>query len=381
MAGIYVHIPFCKTRCKYCAFFSTTELQQRSLYTDLLIKEYALREDYLPKHETIRTIYLGGGTPSQLGNNDLARLLRTLPVEQAEEVTMEVNPSDVTEEKLRLWLELGVNRLSIGVQSFNDETLTLLGRRHDSRQALRAIRMAQAEGMKNISIDLMYAVPGQTMEAWQQDVTTALTLDVQHISTYCLSYEAGTPFTALRDKGALTEIDDDQANEMYAYLCERMKQAGYNHYEVSNFALPGYESKHNSSYWDGTPYIGLGAGAHSFDGVSRQWNVENLKRYIRGIVNSKIPATREKLNATELYNERVMLGLRTSHGIEATDELLQKAAPYIATGKLVVSKGQLIATIAGINILNTIITDLMRDDEKDSLEEKIDNVENEITNE
>jgi len=320
-----------------------------------------MRQDYLPKGEAIRTIYLGGGTPSQLSNKDLARLLHTLPVDEAEEITIEANPSDMTEAKLKAWREMGINRLSIGVQAFDDSLLAWLNRRHGSKQAKKVIRLAQEMGYDNISIDLMYALPNQTMERWQADIDTALSFGVQHISTYCLSYEPGTPLYNMREKGFIRETDEDLANDMYAYLCERLKAAGYVHYEVSNFALPWFESKHNSSYWDGTPYLGLGAGAHSYDGVSRQWNIDNLKKYLRDIMNGKLPFKREKLTATQQYNEQVMLGLRTSRGIEATDELLQKAQPYFTTGKLRLQDGRIIATQEGINILNTIITDLMRE--------------------
>lgn len=328
---------------------------------DAVLREYELRRGYLPSDKPIRTIYLGGGTPSQLGNKDLERLLRALPVEQAEEVTIEANPSDMTEAKLKAWREMGINRLSIGVQSFDDVRLAFLNRRHGSKQAKKVIRLAQDMGYDNISIDLMYALPNQTMEQWQADVETALEFEVQHISTYCLSYEPGTPLDNWRKKGLFREADEDLANAMYAYLCRRLREAGYEHYEVSNFAKPGFESRHNSSYWDETPYLGLGAGAHSYDGVSRQWNVANLKKYMSEIMKGKVPMKREKLTETEKYNERVMLGLRTSKGIEASDELLRKAQPYLATGKLHVTEGKIIATQDGINILNTIITDLMRE--------------------
>lgn len=361
MAGIYIHIPFCYSRCSYCSFFSTTALQLRSLYVDAVCKEYTLRANYLAHDEPIRTIYLGGGTPSQLGKADLARLLRILPVEQAEEVTIEANPSDMTEAKLKSWLEMGINRLSIGVQSFNDTSLAFLNRRHGSKQAQKVIRLAQDAGFTNISIDLMYATPNQTLEQWQADIEQALRFNVQHISTYCLSYEPGTALYNWRAKGVIRETDDDLANAMYASLCQRLKAAGYTHYEVSNFAFSGFASKHNSSYWDGTPYLGLGAGAHSYNGTSRQWNVANLKRYMSSIMKGKVPSQGEVLTPTQQYNEHVMLGLRTNQGIEATEELLHKAQPYIATGRLRVDNGRIIASIEGINILNTIITDLMQE--------------------
>lgn len=361
MAGIYIHMPFCKTRCSYCSFYSTTDLPNRSLYVDAVLKEYDLRKDYLPQGEKIRTIYLGGGTPSQIGNKDLARLLHTLPTKEAEEVTIEANPSDMTEAKLRAWLAMGINRLSIGVQSFNDYKLAMLARRHDSKQARKVIRLAKDIGFTNISIDLMYALPNQTPEEWQADISEALDLGVQHISTYCLSIEPGTLLYKLREKGFIHDIDDDQANAMYACLSDQLKAAGYVHYEVSNFALPGYESKHNSSYWDGTPYLGLGAGAHSYDGRTRQWNIANLKKYLSDIMKGKVPYKREVLTETEKYNEQVMLGLRTCQGVRATDELLTKAQPYLTTGKLLLKDDHLIASQDGINILNTIITDLMRE--------------------
>lgn len=362
MAGIYVHIPFCKSRCIYCDFFSTTQLEQRSRYIEAVLLEYALRRRYLPENEPVRTIYIGGGTPSLLETANLAQLLHTLPTNEAIEITLEANPSDVTEANLLGWRKAGVNRLSMGVQSLNDDLLRFIGRRHNAKQATDAVQLAQQCGFDNISIDLIYGLPHQTMELWQSDVEQALTLNVQHISTYCLSYEADTPLDKMRAVGTVQETDEELANAMYAYICNRLRQEGWNHYEVSNFALPGYESKHNSSYWDDTPYLGLGAGAHSYNGHSRQWNIADLQTYMQQIASGYVPCESEQLNETDSYNERIMLGLRTSRGIQVTDELLQKAQPYIATGKLRLADGQLIATPEGINILNTIITDLMRDE-------------------
>ncbi|MBO7456136.1 MAG: radical SAM family heme chaperone HemW [Paludibacteraceae bacterium] len=360
MAGIYVHIPFCKSRCIYCDFFSTTRLEQRSRYIDALIKEYSLRGTYLPKGEPIRTIYIGGGTPSLLAPDDVARLLHSLPTNEAVEITLEANPSDITEAKLLAWHEAGINRLSMGVQSLNDDLLRFIGRRHDASQAVEAVRLAQQCGFSNISIDLIYGLPHQTMAHWQADINQALTLGVQHISTYCLSFEPHTRLDKMRADGIVQEADEDTANAMYAHICNRLRQEGWNHYEVSNFALPGFESRHNSSYWDDTPYLGLGAGAHSYDGKSRQWNIADLDKYISAITAGQVPCESEMLSETDRYNERIMLGLRTSRGITATDGLLQKAAPYIESGKLRVQDGKIIATPDGINILNVIITDLMQ---------------------
>ena len=363
MAGLYVHIPFCKKRCLYCDFFSTIQLERRTEYVDALLKEISARKE--EAGEPIRTIYLGGGTPSMLDSIDIFRILRTIGTDDAEEITMEVNPGDVTEKYLSEIRQTGVNRLSIGVQSFKDNLLQLIGRRHNSMQAIEAVRMAQRAGFDNISIDLMYALPTQSMGLWKADIELALRLGVQHISCYGLMYEEGTALTAMRDKGEITPIGEVQENEMYDYLCKRLKEAGFDHYEVSNFALPGYESKHNSSYWDGTPYIGIGAGAHSYIGNVRSWNPDNLSKYIKKIGKGTLVREQEVLTEKELYNERIMLGLRTSKGIPLSDVHVRNGREMVAemTAKekllRVTEDGRLVATQEGIHILNRIIEDLM----------------------
>ncbi|MBR1427235.1 MAG: radical SAM family heme chaperone HemW [Paludibacteraceae bacterium] len=343
----------------YCDFYSSTELDLRRQYVDALIREYALRRNELPEGEPVRTIYLGGGTPSMLEPADVARLLHALPTEQAEEVTLEANPSDITPLLLDTWRSAGVNRLSIGIQSFHNETLRMLGRRHNAETAISAVQTAQEHGFDNISIDLIYAAPEQSLDAWQHDIDEALALNVQHISTYCLTYEEHTPLYAFLKEGLVQEADDQLANDMYATVCRRLKQAGFRHYEVSNFALPGYESRHNSSYWNNTPYLGLGAGAHSYNGRVRQENLPNIYAYLKGMQNDIVPHDIESLTDTDFYNERIMLGLRTADGIEATPEALQKAQTYIRRGLLRHEDNRLIATQDGINILNRIIEDLM----------------------
>ena len=274
MAGLYVHIPFCKKRCLYCGFFSTTLLSRRKEYMDALLKEIETRRN--EASEPIRTIYIGGGTPSTLEPTDIQAILRTIGIGQAEEVSMEMNPGDMNEQYLHQIKQAGVNRLSIGIQSFQDSLLQVLGRRHTAKQAIDAVHLAQQAGFDNISVDLMYALPGQTLELWQSDIEIALQLGIQHISTYGLMYEEGTALTKMVETGEIEAIDEDTENAMYDYLCQRLKEAGFEHYEVSNFALPGYESKHNSSYWDGTQYIGVGAGAHSYIGHVRSWNPSDL---------------------------------------------------------------------------------------------------------
>lgn len=356
MAGLYIHIPFCKRRCLYCDFFSTTRLERQEAYVAALVKEIAARKD--EAGEPIRTVYIGGGTPSTLAPQDIARIVQAVDIEKAEEVTMELNPGDATPAYMQALRTIGINRLSIGIQSFQDDLLTLIGRRHNAQQAIDAVRMAQEACFTNLSIDLMYALPTQTMAAWKADIETALSLGVQHISSYGLIYEQGTALTQTVANGELEAIDEETENAMYDYLCERLKQAGFVHYEVSNFALPGYEAKHNSRYWDHTPYIGVGAGAHTYVPPVRSWNKDDLEGYIKGeeVLES------ETLTEKDLYNERIMLGLRTNRGIlePISNHSREILADYIRKGLLrKTDDGRIVATQEGIHILNRIIEDLM----------------------
>ena len=379
MSGIYIHIPFCKSRCAYCDFFSTTQLSRREAYVDALCKEAKRRLATLDSKGStpnpITTIYFGGGTPSLLSPDQIAHILQTIDAPQAIEVTLEANPGDLTPNYLRAVREAGVNRLSIGIQSFDDEVLRLIGRRHTAAEAKAAVKAAKAAGFDNISIDLIYGIPSQystlnsQLSAWEAQIEQALQLGVQHISTYCLSYEEGTRMTRMLEQGEINEVDEDTENAMYDLLVSQLKEAGFEHYEVSNFALSGYRSKHNSSYWNRTPYIGLGAGAHSYDGArTRSWNPDNLEEYIRAQEMEETPhsesastmATYETLTDTDLYNERIMLRLRTAEGI-AINELHNPtlATPYIERGLLKQTPDKrLVATLQGIHILNRIIEDL-----------------------
>ena len=354
MAGLYVHIPFCKKRCLYCDFFSTTLLERREEYVETLLKEIAAR-----KHEAgeIGTIYLGGGTPSTMPAEDIQRILEAIGTEHATEITMEINPGDATQEYVQAIRKAGINRLSIGIQSFQDRLLTLIGRRHTAQQALTAVRMAQEAGFDNLSIDLMYALPTQTMEEWKADIETAISLNVQHISSYGLMYEEGTMLTRQLEAGQIEAIDEETENAMYDYLCARLKAAGWVHYEVSNFALPGYEAQHNSNYWNGTPYVGVGAGAHSYIGKERSWNADDLENYIDG----KYQRESEILSETDLYNEGIMLGLRTSRGITGPFPVQHRSIieSKLQNGLLKEKDGRIVATQKGLHILNRIIEDLM----------------------
>ena len=357
MAGLYVHIPFCKKRCLYCDFFSTTLLERRSNYVKALLNEIATRKD--EAGEPIRTIYIGGGTPSTLQAKHVTQILEAIGTTGVEEITMELNPGDANYKYMRALRAAGVNRLSIGVQSFQDGQLQRLGRRHNGIEAVKAIQMAQEVGFDNLSIDLMYALPKQTWEYWKEDIDIALGLHVQHISSYGLMYEEGTQMTQLLEAGEIEAIDEETENAMYDYLCEQLQQAGFVHYEVSNFALPGYEAKHNSSYWNGTPYIGVGAGAHSYIGNERSWNPNNLDAYIKGIQRGDLIREKETLTAQDLYNERIMLGLRTNRGVPRA-RIDKDVRAHVEAGLLrVTADDYVVATQKGLHILNRIIEDLM----------------------
>ena len=376
MAGIYIHIPFCKSRCKYCDFFSTTHLEKQAQYVQALLVEiqdrlsisntqYPITNNQYPipnNQYPISTIYIGGGTPSTLPVEHLRAIVEAIRREakgERQEITLEANPGDITQEKAQAWRAMGINRLSIGIQSFEDELLQLIGRRHNAEQARQAVAIAQAAGFDNISIDLMYALPSQTMQQWQHDVAQALQLNVQHISTYGLIYEEGTALTTLLDHGVVEAVDEETEMQMYDYLVEQLTANGYIHYEVSNFALPNCESKHNSSYWNDTPYIGLGAGAHSYNGQQRQWNISDLDTYIQQANAHQLQPQIEQLTDEQRHIERIMLGLRTRHGVAANEIPMHKAQGYINRGLLSAQGNRIVATTQGYHILNTIIEDLL----------------------
>ncbi len=377
MAGIYIHIPFCKSRCKYCDFFSTTMLDRRTEYVEALLQEIELRKEEISR-EPIQTIYFGGGTPSLLEVKDIDTILKQLSIINCQlsiqEITLEANPQDLTLEKLRAYREIGINRLSIGIQSFHDKHLQLLGRRHNAAEAIQAVRWAQEAGFENISIDLIYGIPTQTMEEWQADIQQALALDVPHISTYNLIFEEGTRLTQMLLDGQINTADEDLENEMYETIVNTLNDSGYAHYEVSNFCKSNFYSQHNSAYWNNTPYIGLGAGAHSYTGVKNQesgirtWNVSDLETYINSIQKGILPQESEFLTAKDCYNEKVMLSLRTIWGLDLRDltneertYCLQQAKRYINMNLLQLNDNRITASLKGSEILNQIIQDLMID--------------------
>ena len=317
MQGLYIHIAFCKSRCIYCGFFSTTMLDLRQQYVDALCQEMKMR---CQEAENISTIYLGGGTPSQLTTDQLRQILHRAyiynKVEKDAEVTIEVNPDDVTERFANDLTQLPVNRISMGVQTFDDKRLRFLHRRHTAEQVTTAIDRLRAAGIKNISIDLMYGFPGETIADCEADITKALSLQVEHISTYCLMIEEDTQLQQMLQQGNITETEEELERQMYETIINRLEDGGYEQYELSNFARPGFHSRHNSSYWDGTPYIGIGAAAHSYDIESRSWNIADIKQYIQGMANSQRIYEEERLDSDTRYNDAITVALRTSRGLD-----------------------------------------------------------------
>ena len=373
MAGIYLHIPFCKRRCIYCDFFSTTQGGQTDRYIEALCSELEQRKEYL-EGEDIETIYLGGGTPSQLQEKHFERIFSTLyiyyPVRPDAEITLEANPDDLNKEYVTMLRHFPFNRLSMGIQTFNDTTLRLLHRRHTAQQAIDAFERCRQAGFANISIDLMYGLPGETLASWKADLEQAIALHPEHISAYHLIYEEGTPLWKLREEHRVSEIDEDLSVSLFSELIHTLKTAGYEHYEISNFCLPGKHSRHNSSYWIGKKYLGCGASAHSYNGISRQWNIASLEKYMTGIEHRKPDYEIEELDLYTRYNDFVITSLRTQWGMSLTklktdfgeklyDYCIQLATPHLQQHTLQQANGLLKFTEQGIFISDGIMSDLL----------------------
>lgn len=319
MAGIYFHIPFCKQACHYCDFHFSTSLGMRSAMVESLMKELKLQQHYLAG-ETIETIYFGGGTPSILTVDELQALLHQVKtnfeVKAEAEITLEANPDDLSLSQLEGIYTLGFNRLSIGIQSFQDEVLTFLNRAHNSKNALQCVSDSRKAGFKNISIDLIYAIPGQPEDAWIQNITTAIELNPEHISAYNLTIEPQTVFGNWAAKGKLFPVIDDLTAKQLEILIQLLTDAGYQQYEVSNFAKPGFESRHNSSYWQRKNYLGIGPSAHSYNKESRQYNVRNNNTYVKSLTEGKLPFEKELLTRDDQVNEYLLTTLRTRWGAD-----------------------------------------------------------------
>lgn len=317
MAGIYLHIPFCKKACHYCNFHFSTSLQLRAEMVNCIAAEAVLQRDYL-LNQPISTVYFGGGTPSLIGPEAIQHLLDTLranyDVLPDAEITLEANPDDLTPDSLRAFRQTGVNRLSIGVQSFFEEDLKWMNRAHQASQSVDCLREARAAGFDNFSIDLIYGGPTLTDERWEANIRQAIELNIPHLSCYALTVEPGTALHHFIQHHKIPAIDPDRAAKHFGILMEALDKAGYEHYEISNFALPGMRSRHNSSYWQGKHYLGLGPSAHSFNGTSRQWNVANNPLYIQCIKKDTVPFEIEMLSPNMALNEHIMISLRTEAG-------------------------------------------------------------------
>lgn len=373
MAGLYIHIPFCVKRCAYCDFFSNTDLSRREEVVAALSEELTLRSSYL-RGAPVETIYFGGGTPSLLEAEDFRLIFDTIEDtflrRKFQEVTLEANPDDLSADFVKMLKEFPFNRISIGIQSLQDDELKMLNRRHTAAEAIAAVAQCRIDGLDNISIDLMYGLPGQTLESWADTLQQALQLHVPHISAYHLTYENGTRLWQQKEKGEVIPVTEETSLAMFELLIDRLETAGYEHYEISNFALPGKASRHNSSYWKGIPYLGVGPSAHSFDIGSRQWNAASLSQWLGGIQSGAGSFEREELDEETRYNEMIMTSLRTYWGLSLNaierefgkkyrSYCLDNASEHLKHGTLSLQGDRLKLTREGIFVSDSILSDLV----------------------
>ncbi|HMG82903.1 MAG TPA: radical SAM family heme chaperone HemW [Ferruginibacter sp.] len=373
MAGIYLHIPFCKQACNYCNFHFSTSLQQKDELITALVKEILLTPS---ADEMIDTIYFGGGTPSILSIDDLVLIFDALRkkfmINGNAEITLEANPDDITSEKLLQWKQVGINRLSIGIQSFVEEELVWMNRAHTATESLACIDKVIEAGFTNFSIDLIYGSPLLSNESWKRNVDIVIAKNIPHISCYALTVEPSTALEKQIAQHKKLPVDPEKQAAQFLSLMDWMQQAGYDHYEISNFAKPGMHSKHNSSYWQGIHYFGFGPSAHSFDGVSRKWNIANNTLYIQSLKNNIIPFEEEKLTVTQQLNEYIMTSLRTMEGLdlgfvaqkfgaEFSSKILVASSKYEATSKIKNVTNKIILTKEGKLFADGIAADLFFD--------------------
>jgi putative oxygen-independent coproporphyrinogen III oxidase len=380
LAGIYIHIPFCKQACHYCNFHFTTSLRHKNELVAALLKEIELQNSSLTSlagdskysaylgDERIETIYLGGGTPSLCTTNEVQSILKKIyssfEVADNTEITLEANPDDITVEKLQDWKEAGINRLSIGIQSFFEEDLQWMNRAHNSKQAIDNLELAK-KYIDNITIDLIYGIPLLTNEKWKQNVDKAISYNIPHLSCYALTVEPKTTLHKMIRQHKAEDVNPDKQSEQFLLLMQWMEDGGYEHYEISNFAKPGFRSQHNSSYWQGKKYLGIGPSAHSFNGLSRQWNVSNNNSYIESINRGIIPFEKEELTPKQKLNEYIMTSLRTMEGLNFTIvgeaagfELRTAGKKYIESGKMIEENNFLKLTKEGKLLADGIAADL-----------------------
>ncbi|HAT61222.1 MAG TPA: coproporphyrinogen III oxidase [Prevotella sp.] len=376
MTGLYIHIPFCASRCIYCGFYSTTNVDIKQRYVDTLCHEMELRR-YEVKGP-LSTIYVGGGTPSQLSLDQLRQIFTSITNiwgKTEGEITIECNPDDINAKFANGLASIGINRVSMGVQTFNDPQLHFLHRRHSAEEAILATQQLRAAGIHNINIDLMFGFPNESMALWEEDIWMALALNPQHISAYSLMYEKGTPLYNMLHTGKIQEIDEQLSLAMYNKLIDLLTAAGYEHYEISNFAWHNenisFRSQHNSSYWHEIPYIGLGAAAHSYNLISRSWNIADINQYIKNIQHDILPSETEELDLNTRYDDLITTALRTSEGINMAkmkeeygtnlyDYLIEGAKKYIARHQMKMANDHLSLTRDGLFISDMIMSDLMK---------------------
>jgi len=373
LAGIYVHIPFCKIRCAYCDFYSNTDLSYKDELVKCLCKELAQEKKYIGQ-EKIETIYFGGGTPSLLDEKDFRLIFDTMEghfdISSVQEITLEANPDDLSANYIGMLRRLPFNRISIGIQSLIDKELRLINRRHSAQQAIDAVAVCRVAGFENISVDLIYGYPSQTISEFTFSVEKMLAMDVTHISAYNLTYEEGTVLYQKLQRKEICAIDEETSIEMYKILVNKLETNGFLQYEISNFAREGYESKHNSSYWRGKKYLGVGPSAHSYNGSTRKWNVASLKEYIQKINANATAYELETLSDNDLYNEFIITGLRTKKGVslymlqekfggKMLDYCLENADKYIVNKCLYIDNDYLKFTTEGFILSNGIMSDLL----------------------
>ena len=374
MTGLYLHIPFCQRRCIYCDFYSTTcGAEERGRYVDALCRELAARAAEAGRQQ-LATIYLGGGTPSQLSPGELEWVLRAVydafEVSPEAEVTVEANPDDLTADYVAALAGLPVNRVSLGVQTFDDDALRLLRRRHTGRQATEAVERLAGAGFENLSLDLIYGLPGQTLPRWEADLDRALSLPATHLSAYALIYEEDTELWRMRRRGEVAEADEELSLSLFERLMDKTAEAGFAHYEISNFARPGWQARHNTAYWTGEAYIGCGPGAHSYDGCSiRRRNLPDLTAYTAA--SPDVPCETEQLGTDERYNEFILTSLRMADGLdlaalaerfgtEARAETLRTARGHLSAGRLRQDGERLRLTRRGLFVSDDVMSDFMR---------------------
>jgi len=377
MAGIYIHIPFCKKLCFYCDFFHVITTENNSSFIDALLNEATLRKEYL-ENEPVSTIYLGGGTPSVFSVKDLGTILnhihKEFRVTDDCEMTIELNPDDVQPAYLEGLRNHNINRISLGIQSWRDSDLKMLNRRHDSAQAVTALKDTLNAGFENVTIDLIYGIPGMSQKDWESNLDFSFSFGIKHLSAYHLTFEPGTVFGKMLMKGTISEIDENDSAAQFNILIQKAESAGFVQYEISNFGKPGYFSIHNSNYWKQVKYLGLGPSAHSFNGYSRQWNIRDLKGYIKCVNTGKSFFESEELDIKKRFNEYIMTSLRTMWGIdleyvekmfekEGYDYVVNLSGKFRNYGLMKLEKNSLVLTNQGKLISDNIISEFMMPDE------------------